>query len=86
MKWRCAAQCRALLCGLPAAVAAVRVPTCRVGALHRPPTFPAVGPWFRRNLIPCRPRLRKNQSVLPNHNLVGGSRGPTQIHIRGLCD
>ena len=29
---------------------------------------PAVGPCFRRDLIPCRPKLRQNETGLPNHN------------------
>ena len=33
-----------------------------------PVTPPAVGPCFRRHLISCRPKLRQNETWLPNHN------------------
>ena len=56
-------------------------------------TTPPVGPCFRRNFIPRRPNFRKNHKrgfltttqSYPQLGLVEGSRGPTQVHIRGLC-
>ena len=51
-----------------------------------------VGPFFRRNFISRGICIGQNKPWLPDYTrsqprlgLVGGSRGPTQIHIRGLC-
>ena len=55
-------------------------------------TPPAVGPCFRRNFFSCGSYLDQNRPGFltitqsqPRLGLMAGSRGPTQIHIRGLC-
>ena len=92
MKRRCTAQYRAL-CGPPAAVAAVHVPTCRAGALiSRPDAHPSAVVATRRPLagvsvigrrwaaVACQARREVFPTAVSPKLREGGCSGATAVH------